>query len=297
MQANPFTGLFFRSAGKRKVEKIHREFCETRGYGSYHDHCRQQSGRDLEPGGGALLAQGFEKVPIMPAEEASILLDQVLTRSTGETRSNGGDYLDILELDDPAFMQDVLARIINDEIDQKIAAYFKSEYFIYWHILSRANVGHVTRRSYCWHCDKGPQNHLKILFFLNGSDEHGGNTEFLDRPCTDGFENTGYLFCPVKSRTSDLSELAHKHGIDYKPQRPDIKAGEAYLFEPTNVLHRGILPTMGPRYILTICLLPSPTPWREVFRKNSAPISPDFRWHADAHDLLPFVEKMAVGPP
>lgn len=78
MLANPISGLFGRSKGARKADKVHNEFHATRGYGAYHDYCRQQSNRELGPATGDLFTAGFEKIPVMPSDDASRLLKQVL---------------------------------------------------------------------------------------------------------------------------------------------------------------------------------------------------------------------------
>ena len=162
---------------------------------------------------------------------------------------------------------------------------------MYWHTFLRALPSSDSRRSFLWHCDKGPSCHLKLLLYFNGTDEHGGNTQFLDRRVTDEFTKTGYLFGPVDARQEDLSDLAKDLSIDYSPQQWDIQQGEGIVFEPSKVLHRGILPTKGPRYVLALCLLPSPIPWQEAFHLNKGMMSADYTWQNRAETILQALRK------
>ena len=135
----------------------------------------------------------------------------------------------------------------------------------------RSDPGGEPNVSFSWHCDGGPTKHLKVLLYLNGSDEHGGNTRFLDRATTDAFKKIGYVFCDIDHRLDDLAALAGEHGIAYRPLEAPMRTGEAILFEPANVLHKGVWPTRAPRYLLQICIVPSPMPWRGELTECSQP--------------------------
>lgn len=149
-----------------------------------------------------------------------------------------------------------------DALDQKIAGHFGSEYLVCSYAEHRTPPARKEARSFLWHCDRGPKRFLKVLLYLN--DGHGGNTEFLDRAATAELEHVGYVFGPNRRRLSDLSGIARRHGIPYQPRRWPIQAGQAFLFEPSGVLHRGIVPTIAERRTLSIMLVPSPIPWREA---------------------------------
>lgn len=117
--------------------------------------------------------------------------------------------------------------------------------------------------------------------------EHRGNTIFLDRATTARFAQSGYVFGSVKKRTDDLTDLARQEGITLKPHSWDMKAGEGVAFEPSQVLHRGILPSTGFRYVLAFCLLPSPIPWDQAFTGNNHEgFRADYTWHPHAQDLM-----------
>jgi len=125
--------------------------------------------------------------------------------------------------------------------------------------------------------------------YLNGTESHGGNTEFLDRSATQEFERLGYVFGPNKRRSDDLAPLARKNGLRYEPRMWPIKAGEALLFEPAGALHRGIMPSRGNRYLLSLMLTPSPMPWRQAFAATARTRFCETNagsWPAHARDLL-----------
>jgi hypothetical protein len=144
--------------------------------------------------------------------------------------------------------------------------------------------------SFRWHCDRGPRAHLKLLFYLNDWSEHGGGTAFLDLETTRRIAASGYVFAPVKTRVADLGPIAQECGVDCAPWLEEMKAGEGILFQPASVLHRGRISTTGPRHVVTLCLLPSPIPWREA-QERDVLVRDDAegKWHAHAshfRDLL-----------
>jgi hypothetical protein len=52
------------------------------------------------------------------------------------------------------------------------------------------------------------------------------------------------------------------------------------------VLHRGLLPTHGRRHVITVCLLPSPIPWRDAYeRVADRDVQGDGKWHENAAEL------------
>ncbi|MGE0475123.1 MAG: hypothetical protein AB7P17_15945, partial [Nitrospirales bacterium] len=232
--------------------------------------------------------QGLEHVAILSAPEAGELLSQALAR-TDESITNKPqiDYSDILMIRDKIFLETWFRKIFQPALTAKLTGYFQSHFLIYWYTFLKAKPADQAVRSFLWHCDKGPSAHLKILLYLNDMQEHRGNTIFLDRATTARFAECGYVFGSVKKRTDDLSELAKQKGIPFQPHSWDMKAGEGVAFEPSQVLHRGILPSTGFRYVLAFCLLPSPIPWDQAFTGNNHEgFRADYTWHPHAQDLM-----------
>ena len=81
----------------------------------------------------------------------------------------------------------LLDAVLTPEVDAMLTGFFASEYLVYW-ISVTVTPPDPERQtvSFRWHCDKGPAAHLKLLVYLNGTPEHGGNTEFIDLADTEG---------------------------------------------------------------------------------------------------------------
>ncbi len=261
---------------------------EQQGYRAYTQQCRQRFSGSMDSAPGLLTQQGLEHVSILNPSETGELLSQALTR-TDESMTNKPqiDYSDILIIRDKIFLETWFRKIFQPALTAKLTGYFQSHFLIYWYTFLKAKPADQAVRSFLWHCDKGPSAHLKILLYLNDMQEHRGNTIFLDRATTARFAQSGYVFGSVKKRTDDLTELARQEGITLHPHSWDMKAGEGVAFEPSQVLHRGILPSIGHRYVLAFCLLPSPIPWDQAFiGNNHEGFRADYTWHPHAQDLM-----------
>ena len=274
-----------RAAGR--AARTFRKFDEGCGYERYHATCRALSKR---PGGNQatpIATLGLEHLRVLSAEHASQLRKAIEARfSRGDYK--GYDYLEAFSIHDDAFRDELLRALLSPAVDERVARFFESEYLVHWFSVTCAKpIEQPPAGSYLWHCDKGPSRHLKLLTYLNGVEEHGGGTEFLDLATTRALDRTGYVFGKVAKRREDLAPLARRQGIALLPHAWPMAAGEGILFQPSGVLHRGRLPTRGPRYVATICLLPSPVPWREALAKGTlSTVGEDEKWHADASSLL-----------
>lgn len=164
----------------------------------------------------------------------------------------------------PKFMDSLLPLILTEDVDAQIASYFNSEYTLYWYsyLETEADLEKRIVSSY-WHCDGGPEKHLKMLIYLNAYEEHGGNTKFLDRNASTQLKNIGYFFNNVDKRVEDLGPLCRAKGIEpIETMYEDIESGDALLFNPNQLGHIGVVPDKGTRYVLQLCFIPSPFPWQ-----------------------------------
>ncbi len=155
--------------------------------------------------------------------------------------------------------------LFNEQVDADIISHFRSEYMPLWFNISEDNyVESNASCSFKWHCDGGPSKHLKIMVYLNDSEEHGANTLFSTPVVTEALKKIGYIFCGINERKADISLLAAAHNISLTENSFSLQAGDALMFNPYEVMHRGKSPKQGKvRYVLHICLVPSPLPWRE----------------------------------
>ena len=178
------------------------------------------------------------------------------------------DYGEFYNLYDQPTILPVFKRIFGT-LDQELLTYFNSYYFVYsWNLVETFPATNPPARSFLWHCDKGPLRHLKILLYLNGFDEHQGNTEFISKQNTvDLGKKANYRFRKTDMRLLDIDSVAAQHKIALDKKSWKINAGQAIIFEPAQVLHRGILPSLNSRYLLSCILLPSDKPWPNIFEK------------------------------
>ena len=273
------------------IATVERRYDEGGGYRAYHEYCRERSAQAHVDAAVPVVLSGYEHLCVMPEGAAAEIEHTVLERFTAQPGAAKSRHLSLFDIDDRAFERSVSERILTAEVDQRVTAFFGSEYFVYRCSVSRSvPVPELGLNSFRWHCDRGPRAHLKLLFYLNGWSEHGGGTAFLDLETTRKIAASGYVYAPVKTRLADLGPIAREHGADYAPWLPEMNAGECILFQPASVLHKGQLSTIGPRHVITLCLLPSPIPWREAQNRDvRARDGADGKWHAHAshfRDLL-----------
>jgi hypothetical protein len=275
-----------RLSGRPAAPTLPARFEHDAAYEERHARCRRALARPLSAGAGPLRERGFERLRVLDAATAGELRRRIEGRFECAVARKKSPHLLLYRIDDPDFDRELLERALTPAVDERALGFFESEYFVLWYTVSRAVPVPVPgKNSFLWHCDRGPRAHLKLLLYLNDHAEHGGGTEFLDLTASRRIAETGYVYAPVRTRVADLAPLATRVGVDLAPwvARPD--AGEGILFQPAGVLHRGLLPTRGPRLVATLCLLPSPIPWREALARGVLPrAASDEKW-PDAGDL------------
>ena len=266
------------------VAHIEQRYDVDAGYTAYHEYCRDHSARTPTSDPSPVMDIGYEHLRVTSEDAARKIEGEVLARFGARPTFEKSKHLSPFEFDAPDFELSLLERILTPAVDGAIARYFGSDYLVYWyHVSCSVPVPELGLNSFRWHCDRGPQAHLKLLFYLNGWKEHGGGTAFLDVETTRKIAKSGYVFAPVKTRLADLGDIARECGASYTPSFPKMQAGEGILFRPSSVLHTGAISTHGPRYVVTLCFLPSPVPWREAHAKGVRSQSPSSgKWHENA---------------
>jgi hypothetical protein len=276
------------NADPGRAARVYREYDEQMGFERYGEICRARLTRGVSGERSDLLQTGIQYANVMSPDEAAVLLRDLTEDRSVASVKKGNQNLQGYRFDDHPARQAVVESLLTPEIDQLLIDFFESEYLVHWTLLSRnpvaADPGVV---SFNWHCDKGPARHLKLLFYLNGSEEHGGNTELIDLEGSTRVAEKGYLFGRVAKRTSEISVLSKLAGTQLHSVLRPIGAGEAVIFPPATVLHRGVSPTRAPRYVLTLCLLPSPVPWKQAFERGViCDLAQQAKWPSHADELL-----------
>jgi hypothetical protein len=263
---------------------VERRYEVDAGYARYHEYCSELNQTKSNCDSSALDSTGYELIQATSERIAGELRQEIVARFDTQSAVAKSKHLSFFGIDDPAFEYEMLEKILTPAVDQKIVQFLGSQYFVYWATVSRSvPVSRAGQNSFLWHCDRGPQSHLKLLYYLNAWQEHGGGTSFLDLETTQKIAISGYVFASVSTRVGDLTEIGKKFGAAVSPWSPKMKAGSAVLFRPSAVLHRGMRSTHGPRDVATLCFLPSPIPWREarVLGVRSRDRI-DGKWHEDA---------------
>lgn len=234
------------------------------GYKRHHIACMDKAQRTglgpLDP----LSRHGFSKLPVLSKETSANLVERF--------RQAGG------ALGPKDLGQDGIGRVFEEmfsgPLDQGIRRFLNCLYgvlFVDFSVsrpMTEDGLASPEGQSYNWHCDVAPTPYVKLLVYLTGRDEHDGATEFLDMATTAQFRRAGYVFCPKTQRLKDLSDLAQAHGIDFAPARLLPEQGEAAVFSPGQVLHKGIPPTHGERVLMSVGVIPAPTDWRGFLASN-----------------------------
>jgi hypothetical protein len=272
-----FRNLFLGLDPARSVSRL-AEYDIDRGYEEYAAACRSASSSPPEPTGDAELratfemqSRGFTCLDVLDAEAAATLRQRVVDLPILPPRTEEIDYSDTFDLPETV-RRELIEACLPEPVAATIGRHFGSHFFVYGCHATRLRPGSPSKRSMLWHCDSGPTRHLKMIVYLEDSRVSGGNTAFLDRATSDGFLEHGYTFGPVRKRRHDLSGLARHLGLRFEPQAWDMKAGQGLLFEPSRVLHRGVVPDRAPRHVFTMVLLPSTRPWTEVLTARPTPI-------------------------
>jgi hypothetical protein len=272
-----------------RVSRVLEEFDERRGYAGWHAYCKARLGRALPERHVAspVVRDGFAVQHVVSAERASELL--VLAGGNGKVERLKRDSakLEGYDLSDAALVGRLVESALTTAVDVQCLEFFRSEYFVYWYTLSRTSpVTGPASVSFMWHCDRGPRSHLKLLVYLNDYSEHGGGTAYLDLDSSSAVANSGYVFARGRRRTASLEQLSKLAGRRLEAYAHHPRAGDSVLFQPSRVLHCGLTPKLGPRYVLTLCLLPSPIPWRDALRRGAQiDLRRDPIWHEHASEL------------
>jgi hypothetical protein len=276
---------------RNKSVPVFREYDKRRGFDDWSKTCQASTKRNARDASKDILGtQGFERVKLMSEAEARKIRASAEGSGSAVQNSKLADISQRLDLNDQSVLKSTVERLITPEVDDILFNFFGSEYCAYWYHFSRALPNKEPKRSFLWHCDKGPSMHAKMLFYMTSVEETGGNTYLLDKATTDRFDRAGYIFGSQKDRQDDLADFAERNKIQFTPFSFDLKAGEAILFLPQKVLHKGVLPTKAPRFIMQVTFLPSKIHWKDALYGNAQmsveDLSKDYAWPKHASQLV-----------
>ncbi len=229
------------------------------GYERVHQDARKRFRRAGEMVFGALNSERVEKFRLFSAKEAA----------KNRERMDGG----INPVADRSETLALLKKVFTPQLDARLIAFFNSEYVPHAMSYDKISPTEPFTHSDCWHCDGGPTNHLVMMIYLSDSEKKVANTLFTTGLMTDYLKAAGYVFCPLERRLPDVSPILNHFGIGpFEEKAFEIKAGEAIVFQAVNIMHKRALPKQGPRYTITLALLPSPMQWLKACEKTGRPL-------------------------
>jgi len=232
-------------------------------------HCQTEAKETSDYGKNkceALNANGFTHINCLTSIYANNLIEEIELHSQKRSTRNSLSYDYHLNSDvKKKVIRKILSEVTNNGLDDLLKHHFRSNYFFYFLTLSSSqfcneNHGYSER----WHRDACPSSAVKLLIYLNGPDEHNGNTLLYDKGRTDFLSSRGYAFPPLAQRQSDLSPYFQGSNLEPQPTAKKLDAGIGLLFSPQTVLHKGQFPTEGIRWVLTLFIQPSPIPWQDT---------------------------------
>ena len=237
------------------------------------EEAQRQSGIEADGIADGLRKKGYQVIQAMTPEDAGkwCAVIQKETSTKHNQRKFKVTSREISRRNETllAFAED----LITEELEHLVEQSFQSNFYIMFLHFNRVipfdHAEETENISFKWHNDGDtPQHYVKFLFMLNGFDEHEGGTSFLDKETTARLGEAGYTYCPVNFRVEDIAPLCRHYDIPFEPDFIKPDAGQGVLFQPLNVLHKGMAPAKGPRVGGQIAFIPHPRPWRETFKKN-----------------------------
>ena len=234
------------------------------GYKRHHMTCMDGASRDGLGGLDGLSRRGFAQIPVLSA----VTSDELVAKFR-----RGGNTLGARDLGRER-VEGLFEEMFSGPLGGSVRRFFGCSYgvlFVDFSVSKPMKADELEgpgSESFKWHCDVAPTSYVKLLVYLTGPDEHDGGTEFIDLATTAQFHRVGYALCPVRKRLRDLTRLAALHDVDIAPVRLCPKKGEAAVFSPRQVLHKGVPPTHGERVLLSIGVIPTPSDWRGFLASN-----------------------------
>ena len=148
-----------------------------------------------------------------------------------------------------------------------LKAHYGSHFRVEWVDCYRTYPDAARLTSWRWHIDNVPAGCLKVMLLLTDSSREAGAMRYLPRTITRSLREAGYFGTRVSERELDLSRYARRAGMQLEPRFVEAPAGDVLVFDP-NILHCGEPPAQAWRDVMTFFVLPSPLPWREIYRSR-----------------------------
>ena len=192
-----------------RAEKVREQFDVRRGYADYHHFCRQ-AGNNPSSGQSSVQCsiadefslenRGFEYLDVL----SPLAVDSVvrsLPKREGEQRlKRDSESLKGYALENGETIEQILQLVLSPDVDERIRQVFGCSFLVHWLTVSLTpqvlseDEDQRSSVSFNWHCDKGPTSHLKLLVYLNSTEQHGGTTAFVPSLQTAALHMAGHTY-------------------------------------------------------------------------------------------------------
>lgn len=180
-----------------------------------------------------------------------------------------------------SLVSNVIIKVLNSDFTQYLEQYFQS-YFSISHVLfTEALPDNEPITSFRWHMDVGPNQQTHVMIYLDGTEETGGRTEFLNYKDSRKVDEAGYKSNQLKDRKMDIFDIISNANI----VAPEPEAGDILVFNATRVYHKGIHPNRKSRKVMFLILKPDARPWYQTVSEEPIFGDPCGR---DLYSLNPF---------
>lgn len=231
-------------------------------HAEFHRIC-QQIYQQMRPepayGQSALHKVGFDVIDQMvPADEARGLSD-IYAHEAIEQEGSANTVI----TPSPKLKTDII-NVINNYLagtEALIESYLGCFFRVHHVDLMRSRPAEDLGHSYKWHRDFDPMSKIHILIYLTDCGPESPATEFMNLDDTRRCVDQGYIFPAQTKRIDNIGSLFEDGTAPIKTVRPELKAGDATIFTPSRILHRGVMFDEDYRDLLVLNILPSLNPW------------------------------------
>lgn len=247
--------------------------------------------------GGDLVRKGFLLAPgTVPVETCRALSGRIgewLQRDGGGAQNSvlrssfrRDDSNRVVAVDQEVIgvMMPTIQRILRRQIVTTCEAYLGSHFKVNSFRLFRAVPTEDALVSFRWHIDAAPPGQIHVMVYLTdaGPDGLNGCTSFLPRQYFEQLNAGGYAYGSIDDRVVDLAQIDGGGVLADKVETPLPRAGDALVFAPGTLFHRGVSPRAGFRDALLLVLVPSLEPWAVNLTKHGTE-----KFLHRAYDYLP----------
>lgn len=158
------------------------------------------------------------------------------------------------------FVTGIIPKILNNKITAYLEDYFESHFSISLILFAEAFPDPEPITSFRWHRDVGPLSQTHIMVYLDGAEETGGRTDFINYADSQKLEEAGYTPGKPKDRRLSIKDISDE--IEIISPKPE--AGDALIFNATRIFHCGVHPIRHTRKVMFLILRPDFRHWAEA---------------------------------